>query len=230
MRFDRQGEAGVVTGHGQARLDDAAFPLLARERAALAKYGIAPPAENATAPATLVIDLGERGWSLTQARGAVPGCEAAGDVHAAFDGTLEGALVVTLGEELLASSAVLVVPSILAEKLTLPVRIGGTLAHPRIDADLGACLGRFVTDNRVTQLFSEAASDVVSLFTGREATRPAPPPPTPPTNVQSARTDDELLRELAAARADWDEIEARLTEHRRSADRGDRSLRRAGSE
>jgi hypothetical protein len=218
MRFDRQGTAGPVVGRGQAQLDEAAFPVLARSKPALAKYGIAPPAENAVAPATLMIGLDPVGWSFTQARGAVPGCEASGDIRVAFDGTMNGALVVTLGEELLASSAVLVVPSILAEKLTLPVRIGGTITQPHIDADLGACLGRFVTDNRVTEFFSEAASDVVSLFTGRGPTRPPPPQPPAamaPQHVHHAQDEDALLRELVASGADWDEIEERLQEHRR---------------
>lgn len=219
MRFDRQGEDGPVWGRGQARLDEGAFPVLARSRAALGRYGISPPPENASAPATVNIGLHPGGWSFMQAHGAVPGCEASGDIHASFDGAVDGALVVTLSEELLASSAVLVVPSILAERLTLPVRISGPIAHPRIDADLGSCLGRFMTDNRVTALFSEAASDVVSLFTGREPTRPSAAPPVtpapPPNSMVHARSEDALMRELVASGADWDEIEERLQEHRR---------------
>jgi hypothetical protein len=220
MRFERSGVDGPVTGRGRARLDEGAFPVLARARPALGRYGLTPPAERAVGPATLSIALGQLGWSFSDIRGAVPGCAAIGDVRIGFDGSVDGALVVTLGRELLASSAVLVVPSILAEHLTIPVSLGGTLARPKVDADLGACLGRFVTDNRVTAMFSEAASDVVSLFTGRAPSKPAPPLPSDAPPVQERpgvepQADDALLREVVAAGVDWDEIEARLEEHRR---------------
>ena len=225
LRFDRAGadEAlipgsapGSTIGRGQARLDDAMFPVLERSRAALGRYGISPPPQQASGPAALVIGMGHLGWSFTQAHGAVPGCEATGDVRVSFDGALDGVLVVTLGEELLSSSAALVVPSLLADRLTVPVTIAGTIARPHIHADLGACFGSFVTDNRVTALFSEAASDVVSLLTGRDPERPrAPPPPLAPPPAPPPRHEDALMRELAASRADWDELEARLDDHRR---------------
>ena len=126
LRFDRVGASGAVTGLGQARLDDGVFPVLERSRAPLGRYGISPPLPHASGPATLVIGLSHLGWSFSEARGAVPGCEAIGAVRVAFDGSIDGALVVTLSEALLASSAVLVVPSLLADRLTVPVSIGGT--------------------------------------------------------------------------------------------------------
>jgi hypothetical protein len=201
--------------------------VLARSRASLAKYGLAAPAENAIAPATCSIYLHERGWSFCDARAAVPGCEAAGRVDVGTDGMLDGGLVVTLGHELLDRSAVTVLPSLLAEHLTVPVRITGGAARPHIHADLAACFGNLVTDNRVSALLSEAASDVASLFTGRDAPRPEAAQPAPPPRVMhpdpygvSARGDaaeeDALLRDLVAAGADWDEIDARLEAHRRS--------------
>ena len=201
MRLDRAGERGVVTGRGSARLEYGAFPILERARAPLGRYGLSPPPEQANGPATVDVMLSGAGWSFTRARGTVPGCEAIGDVRVGFDASLDGALVVTLGEELLARSAVLVVPSMLAGRLTVPVRIGGTLGAPRVDADLAACLGRFVSDNRVTALFSEAASDVMTILTGREAPRPPPPssplhPPVATPPARDPRTEDELMREL----------------------------------
>ena len=222
LRFDRQA-AGPVTGRGDLRLDAGAFPILARSKAALGRYGLVPPAETAIAPATCVIFLHERGWSFCDARAAVPGCEATGRVDVGTDGTLDGALVVTLGDELLASRALTLLPALLAERLTVPVRITGSAARPHIHADLAACFGNLVTDNRVSAIFSEAASDVVSLFTGKEPARAPPaaaPPPAMDPSPQGVRGDavveDELIRDLVASGADWDEIEERLEAHRRS--------------
>lgn len=220
MRFDRKGEVGTVLGRGFARLDEAAFPALQRTGPSLAKYGLEPPDARAIAPATVEIVLGEHGWTFTNLVAAVPHMEARGDIRLGFDGSAEGLFIVYVGEAFLAASPLLVLPSILTEKLTLPVRIDGAVARPNVHADFGSCFNRFMTDNRLSAFVGEAASEVASLFTGR---RPAPPPPPapwpPPARVPQAPQEpideDALIRELVAKGADWDEIEERLEEHRR---------------
>jgi hypothetical protein len=224
LQLDRQG-AGPLTGRGDLCLDAGTFPLLARSKPLLHKYGLAAPAENAIAPATCTIHLNERGWSFCDARAAVPGCQATGRVDVGTDGVLDGGLVVTLSHELLDRSAVTVLPSLLAEHLTVPVRITGSAAHPQIHADLAACFGNLLSDNRVSAILSGAAADVASLFTGKAP--PAPPPASAPPRPMhpdpygagargDAAEEDALLRDLVASGADWDEIDARIEAHRRS--------------
>lgn len=221
VRFDRKGETGPVLGRGFARLDEAAFPALQRTRPSLARYGLEPPDARAIAPATVEITLAEHGWAFSNAFAAVPHMEARGDLRLGFDGNAEGAFVVTLGEAFLAASPLFVLPSILAERLTMPVRIDGPVARPNVHADLGTCFSRFMSENRLSAFVGEAASEVASLFTGK---RPAPPPPQPswppaghqpPPSPTAPIDEDAIIRELVAKGADWDEIEERLEDHRR---------------
>ncbi len=220
MRFDQRGTA-PSSCRGSARLDDGAFPALALAAPSLSPYGLRPPNERATAPATLDFVLAEHGCVVSNVVAAVAGCEARGDANIGWSGTIDASFVVALGEAYLAASTVLVVPAILTERLTLPVRIDGPLASPAFHADLAACLGRFMTDNRVSTFVGEAAAEVVSLLTGR-----APPPPSSawpapgwvaPPDARTSEADSPLARELAAHGNAWDELAARLSEHRPAA-------------
>ena len=104
----------------------------------------------------------------------------------------------------------------MTEKLTLPVRFRGTLAQPIVDTDLAACLGRFVTDNKVSNFVSHAVDDVMGAIMGKPAP-PAPPPPAAPAAPAPKPYDEEaFMRELIAQGiVDWDEIEERLDAYRR---------------
>lgn len=212
MRIERR--EGALAGKGSLTLEDAFFPVLARARGELGRYGLEPPHPRANAPATVDVALDHHGIAFRSLRATVPGCAAEGEVRIAHAGALDGALTVTLDQEYLSSSAVLVLPSVLAERLTLPVTIGGTVREPRIDADLAACFGRFVTHNRVSAFVSDAAQEVASLF----GTRP-PPRPTAPPPEAVARGDEDLVAELERAQADWTDVERRLEEHRRATRR-----------
>lgn len=220
MRFDRKGEAAPVLGRGFARLDEAAFPALQRTGPSLARYGLEPPDPRAIAPATVEMALGEHGWAFTSIFAAVPHMEARGDVRLGFDGNADGAFVVTLGEAFLGASPLFVLPSILAERLTMPVRIDGPVARPNVHADLGSCFSRFMSENRLSAFVGEAASEVASLFTGKRPPAPAPQPSWPPSAHQHPPPappidEDAIMRELVAKGIDWDEIEERLEDHRR---------------
>jgi hypothetical protein len=215
MRLDSRGD-GPIGARGTARLDDGAFPALGQARAQLSRYGLPPPPEQAIAPATVSIDRMPTGWFFHEIDAQVRGCAATGRVRVDDAGALDGDIVVTLGEEYLRSSAVLVVPRVLTEHLTLPVHLRGAVGKPEIDADLAACLGRFVVDNRVTGFVTGVVDDVTNMITGRGALHDPPPPPPPePQPID----EDALMRELIAKGADWDEIEERLEEHRRKASR-----------
>lgn len=219
MRFDRKGEAAPVHGRGFARLDEAAFPALQRTGPSLARYGLEPPDPRAIAPATVEIGLGEHGWAFTNAFAAVPHMEARGDIRLGFDGNADGSFVVTLGEAFLGASPLFVLPSILAERLTMPVRIDGPVARPSVHADLGSCFSRFMSENRLSAFVGEAASEVASLFTGKRPAPAAPQPSWPPVAhpppPSPAIDEDAIMRDLVAKGVDWDEIEERLDDHRR---------------
>lgn len=210
IRIDRKD--GALSGKGSLVLGDAEFPVLERARGELGRYGLPPPPTRANAPATVDIALSDAGLSLQRLRASVAGCAAAGEVTVGADGALAGALTVTLDEEYLSSSAVLVLPAVLAERLTVPVKIGGTAREPTIDADLASCFGRFVTDNRVSAFVSDAAQEVASLFGSRPPPRLSADPPPEPVG---AGDDEDLVRALEARRAAWARVEGRLAEHRR---------------
>jgi hypothetical protein len=107
---------------------------------------------------------------------------------------------------------VLVIPAVLAERLTIPVRIGGTVKEPVVDADLARCFGSFMTENRVSAFVNDAVEEVSSLFGARPAR--SRPPAAPDPLERDRHGDDDLVAELDAARPDWRELEPRLTEHR----------------
>jgi len=218
LRFDREGAspAARATAEGALHLEDGHFPVLLRAQAPLAKYGLGLPSQSASRPSTCRIALHDRGWTFADVVAAVPGCATTGRVDVALDGTVDGALVVRLGQELLEKSKLTLFPSLLAGKLTVPVRITGMAARPDVDADLAACFGT---------LLSDAAGGVAALFTGSK-----PPPPLGADNASpralvpdpygaaargDAAAEDALVRALVAAGAPWDVIDARVATHRR---------------
>ena len=210
LRFVTGGSA-----EGALALEDGVFPVLLRAQGPFAKVGLTVPPQTASAPATCTITLNARGWAFAEVVAAVPGCATTGRVDVASDGTVDGALVVRLGSELLEKSKLTRLPSLLANQLVVPVRITGAASRPHVDADLAACFGT---------LLSDAAGGVASLFTG---SRP-PPPLTPETSSSrtlapdpfgaagrvDAAAEDALTRELVAEGADWDAIDRRIAASR----------------
>jgi hypothetical protein len=207
-----------LRGRGEARLVSPAYPVLESARPALQKYGLVPPPARGIVPATAVIELGNDGVRFTDVRAAVPGCSVVGNAIVGFGGSLRAVATATLDEDFLASSPMLVLPKVLAERLTLPVRLSGTLSAPLVHADLGACLGRFVRDNRVSAFVTGAVEEVAFLL-GREL-----PPSEPDENARepSPRAPDDVgerLRGMLATAADWDQLAARLDERRHAGSR-----------
>jgi hypothetical protein len=215
-----EGPARTPRGAGRVVLDDPFYPVLVRTREALGKYGLEPPHPRGDAPATADVVVDARSVSLRALRASVIGCSATGAVRIERDGgRLDGAVTVTLDDEYLGKSAVLAIPAVLAERLTIPVRVGGTARAPTIDADLAACFGRFMTENRVSAFVTDAVEEVSSLFGARpQRTRP-PPGPFPDPVDREKHGDDDLVAELDAVRGEWHEHEARLDDLRRAARR-----------
>jgi hypothetical protein len=204
---------------GRIELEEAFFPVLARTRPMLASYGLEPPHPRANGPAELTTIYAEGAFSVQLHRASVPGCSATGAVRIGPDRALDGHATVTLDGEYLGTSPILVLPAVLTETLTVPVRIGGTLGEPRVTADLAALLGRFMTDNRVSSFVSDAAAEVAALFAPLDASS-APASTPEPSSAEAAAAlgaelDHELGEALGRAKADWEPIRTRLAEHRR---------------
>lgn len=205
-------EPGAVRAGGRLTLDDAALPALELLRPALARYGLRPPSEDASSPVTATLSVTERALSLRDVSVDLRGATLRGGVAIARERDVEGRAEITLEEDYLRTSKVLTLPRVLAERLAVPVFVDGPLDRPRVHADLGASLGRFLKDNRVSALVTSAVEEA-QLLLGRappvaEAAR-APEPPIDP-GLEAA-----LREALDAHSVDWEQISA--TKRRRAA-------------
>jgi hypothetical protein len=201
LRLERRGTS-PLSGKGRASLERGVFPVLERAAPELKRFGLAPPDMQQSGPAHVAIGLGEHGLRLHELAVAVPGCTATGEVWVRSAGDLAGALVVTLAEEYLRKSVVLVLPRVLTERLVLPVRIGGTAREAKIDADLAACFGSFLSDNKVSAFFDGVVQGVFG------ETQPAPAPAAPQHPPPPADPTHDVDEHLARV-TDWDAIARR---------------------
>lgn len=203
----RWGAGGDLRAGGIVTLDDATFPALDLLRPALSRYGLRPPNENAAAPVTAVVVGTDSGIGLVDVNVELHGATVRGDIGLSRARVLDGRIEVTLEEEYLRTSKVLTIPRVLTQKLVLPVRIEGELAHPVVHADLAACLGHFFEDNRVSQLVTSVVEEAQILL-GRHQV-PREPRQRPATVAGEAELEDELRRTIDAHADDWAEIARR---------------------
>lgn len=210
-----EGPMSAPQGRGRVVLDDPFYPVLVRTREALGKYGLEPPHARGDGPATADVIVDGTAVALRSLRATVPGCAAEGDVRVARDGALDGNVRVTVDDEYLGTSAALVIPAALTERLTIPVRVSGTVREPVVDADLAACFGGFMTENRVSAFVTDAVEEVGSLFGARPRTRP----PAAPGPLERDRGDEDLVAELDAARPAFADFEPRIRALRESRKR-----------
>lgn len=218
LRFDRAGSgaAAKTTAKGALCLEDGLFPVLKRAQAPLGKVGLGLPPQTAIGPATCSIAFHERGWTFTDVVAAVPGCATTGRVDVATDGTVDGALVVKLGAELLEKSKLTLLPSLLADQLVVPVRITGAASRPHVDADLASCLGSLLSDaaGGVAKIFSRPPPP---LAVGAQPMRTLGPDPFGAATRGDVAAEDALLRELVLAGVAFYDIDERVDAHRRRA-------------
>jgi hypothetical protein len=197
-----------VRASGEVRLDDAAFPALELVRPALARYGLRPPPEEARGPATAILRSSEWGLTLEAVAVDLVGAIARGSIGASWSRAVEGRAEVTLEEDYLRSSGVLALPGVLTTRLVAPIRIDGTLEAPRVHAELGESLGRFLKDNRVSAFVASAVEEAQILLGGQPAVD-APLRDEPDRDLER-EVGAELEAELAAHASDWEDISARL--------------------
>ncbi len=208
----RWGAGGDLRAGGIVTLDDARFPALDLLRASLSRYGLRPPNEDAAAPVTALVVGTDWGIGLADLNLELHGATVRGDVGLSRARVLDGRIEVTLEEEYLRTSKVLTVPRVLTQKLVLPVRIEGELARPVVHADLAACLGHFLEDNRVSQLVTSAVEEAQILLGRHRVSRE--PRQRPATVTGEAELEAELRRTIDAHAGDWAEIARRESERR----------------
>jgi hypothetical protein len=206
---------GSFRAVGELLLDHAAFPALDLVRPTLARYGLRPPNEDATAPVSASIVGTDRALSFRDVKLDLRGAIVRGELRVTRDRTLDGRAEVTLEEEYLRTSKVLTLPRVLTERLVLPVRVLGPLDRPRVHGDLAGSLGRFLKDNRVSAFVTSAVEEAQILFGRQPATEPSSAPPPPPIESD---LDAELRDALDAHAAEWTELAARAPKRRYRAE------------
>lgn len=194
--------AGGLRAWGALALEGAALPVIALVRPALASYGLRPPSEDASSAVTAKLLATEADVSLRDVKLALRGATVRGEVSVSRGRAVDAYAEVTLEEDYLRTSKLLTLPRVLAERLRVPVRIEGPLDGPRVHADLGRTLGRFLTDNRVRTLFTSAVGEaLLGRRPGGEAAPESDPGAFEDPDVKAALRDA-----LAAYAADWERI------------------------
>jgi hypothetical protein len=201
----RWGPSARPMAVGRVVIDEAAFPALSLVGPKLARYGLRPPSEDAAGPVTARIAWADGRGGLEDVVVALRGATLRGAIFVASQ-ELSGSAEVTLEEQYLRTSKVLTLPRVFTERLVVPIRIDGPMGSPRVHADVGASLGRFLKDNRVSSFVTSAVEEAQILL-GR-APHWDSSPTEGETNAESD-LDAELRAALEACSADWEEIAAR---------------------
>jgi hypothetical protein len=197
---------GHPRASGQIRLDAADLPGIALASSALERYGLAPPSPQAIGPATATLTSSEWGVTLGDASLDLRGARVRGSFGVSWTGTLDARAEVALEEEYLRTSTLLALPRVLTERLVVPIQVEGTFGAPRLRAEIGSLLGRFLKDNRVTHFVASAVEEAQILL---GQTPPSRRPSASPSSAPPPE-DAELQAELDAHAADWAEIAERI--------------------
>ena len=213
MRLARAATEGQVHGRGKVRLTDAAYPALGELEPLLARYGLPVPNPASAGEATASVVLGRSRVSFLDAIVRTADATVAGALSLDFSAHLQGRFDVRVADSYLRRSKLLVLPSVLAEQIRIPVTLSGPAGALRVDADLMRAFGRFVEKNKLTEMFDEAVDDVMSLVTGARRPTPTPdevPVATPDDGAAGAAPARADVESMVASRVDWDGIAARV--------------------
>ncbi len=192
---------------GDVVLEEATFPALDLARPALARYGLRPPNEDASAPVTATIVGTDRGIFLRDVQIALRGASLRGELGLSRERMLDGHAEVVLEEGYLRTSKVLTLPRVLTDRLVLPVRIEGPLELPRLHGAIAESLGRFLKDNRVSAFVTSAVEEAQHLLGRHPIPEPEPSDERPPPHEKEL--DAILRRALGAYAADWEALAQR---------------------
>jgi hypothetical protein len=211
MRVASAAADGQMHGRGALRLAHASYPALGELAPLLARYGLPVPDLAGAGDATANVVLGRRRVSFLDA--VVPTADATvtGSLSLDFAAVMQGRFDVRVAHSYLRRSKLLVLPSVFAEQIHVPVTLSGPASALSVDADVMRTLGRFVEKNRLTEMFDDAVDDVMSLVTGgkRASPLPAATPASDDASTGAAPARDDV-ESMVSSRVDWGAVAARL--------------------
>ena len=189
LRFTRVGPSTQpFTARGALELEDAAYPALAQAGPQLRSFGLSTPAVQGRNPLQCQLEATPQGWHVRDLAADVAGIAVHASCTIGFDNSLQGAGHVDVEESFLSTSPLLLVPASLAGNLRVPIRLHGTLAAPRFEADTMTTLSTMFIDNRITG----AAADVLEAVFG--------------TSLRATKKEEEPFRDVAAKHAALDQL------------------------
>ncbi len=190
----------------------------------LARYGLPAPDTRGAGPIEAELDVREKVARVTGIAARLEGIDVDGDVTVGFDGALAGELRAHLLQGYLRRSLLLVLPAALADRVTVPITISGTVREPSVTADFVHTLDDFLQKNAIGSAVTGVMDEIWSTLGGPRARRSSQPPPLAAADPLDAIFDrilagdvdaDRLIDQLVDAGLDADQIEERLARRRK---------------
>jgi Fe2+ transport system protein FeoA len=169
--FHLRRQRGALSGEGELALSEPRYPAIALARAALDDVGLPLPPAEGIGPATCKVRLADGAAHVSELAAQLEGVAVSGEGRVAFTGEIEAEARLRVAAPYLRKSRLLVVPATLAGGVTLPIRIGGTLREPRVQADLRGALRHKLR----TKEIAAAVTGAVAKVRDRFAEKAAPP-------------------------------------------------------
>lgn len=209
-----------ITARGRARVIDPDFLFLTAAADKLARYGLAAPPTRGAGPVEVDVVVRDRTLHASPIVARLEGIDVDGGVAVGFDGALSGTLNAHLLQGYLRRSILLAVPAALADRVTVPVTISGTVRAPDVSADFVHTLDDFLQKNAIGSAVTGVMDEIWGALGGPRAPRSSRPPATDGVDaiidriLGGAGDADALIDELVEAGLDEDEIERRIAKRR----------------
>ena len=210
---------------GPLRVVDPDFLFIASAGEKLASYGLPAPETRGAGPIEAEIDIRERVVRIAPIAAHLDGIDIEGEVSLAFDGALRGELRAQLLQGYLRRSLLLAVPAALADRVTVPIAIGGTVRDPIVSADFVHTLDDFLQKNAIGSAVTGVMDEIWSTLGGPRTRRSSHPPAPVVTGdpldaifdrILAGDADaDRLIDQLVDAGLDAEQIEERLARRRK---------------
>jgi hypothetical protein len=150
LRFEHAGfEGASLSAHGQITVAEPRYWVTRTLAEPLGRFGLPRIRSRGKGPLTARVRFAGETLTVESITAAVEGVTVGGDVALARDGRLAGRVVVQLSDGYLSQSPILVIPAVMANRVSIPVELGGTVADPEIRTDALAILEGLLADNRL---------------------------------------------------------------------------------
>ena len=175
LRFERHefGEA-PLTARGAVVIAEPRYLLTRMLAEPLAGLGRPRLRSRGRGPLGALVRLDRNEIFVDGLTAAVEGIEVKGDVRLGLDGRLDGRVVASLLASYLSQSPILAIPAAFAERVTVPVDLGGTVLAPEIRTDGLAILEGLLVENRVGDAMNRVLDDIFGSARPRRTRRPPP--------------------------------------------------------